>query len=121
MAERVELRVGARDVWWALAVAWRGVQSDVWALGCVLYELTTLNHAFDASNMCALVLAILRGKYPPIDVRYSPELRRLVSKMLQAQVCVCVFCAHGCAFACSCVCGGVAACARGRVHSRFRI
>ncbi len=61
-------------------------QSDVWALGCVLYELTTLNHAFDASNMCALVLAILRGKYPPIDTRYSADLRRLVSRMLQSDV-----------------------------------
>ncbi len=61
-------------------------KSDVWALGCVLYELATLNHAFDATNMCALVLAILRGKYPPIDTRYSAELRDLVTQMLQADV-----------------------------------
>ena len=29
-------------------------KSDVWALGCVLYELTTLNHAFDANSLNGL-------------------------------------------------------------------
>ena len=60
-------------------------QSDVWALGCVLYELTTLNHAFDGANMCALVLKILRGTYPPIPGEYSQELRSLIDSMLQAK------------------------------------
>jgi serine/threonine protein kinase len=64
----------------------RHSQSDVWALGCVLYELTTLNHAFDGGNMCALVLKILRGKYPPIDERYSAELRDMVANMLNPNV-----------------------------------
>jgi len=27
-------------------------KSDIWALGCVLYELTTLHHAFDG-QVCA--------------------------------------------------------------------
>ena len=26
-------------------------KADMWALGCVLYELTTLRHAFDANDM----------------------------------------------------------------------
>ena len=26
-------------------------ESDVWALGCVIYELCTTRHAFDATNM----------------------------------------------------------------------
>jgi hypothetical protein len=30
--------------------------------GCVLYELATLRHAFDAGNMHALVLKIMRGE-----------------------------------------------------------
>jgi serine/threonine protein kinase len=82
-------------------------QSDVWALGCVLYELTTLKHAFDGGNMCALILKILRGKYPPIDDRYSKELRALVAQMLKPEVllylCVSV---HVCVCVCVCV-GGV--------------
>jgi hypothetical protein len=58
-------------------------KSDIWSLGCVLYELATLRHAFDAGNMCALVLAILRGRYPPLPATYTPPLRALVDSMLQ--------------------------------------
>ena len=38
-----------------------GVKSDVWALGCVLYETATLKHAFDGRSLPALVLRILKG------------------------------------------------------------
>ena len=34
--------------------------SDVWALGCLLYEMLTLKHAFEGSNMRGLVVKILR-------------------------------------------------------------
>lgn len=37
-----------------------GPKSDVWALGCVLYELCTLRHAFDGGSLPALVIKILR-------------------------------------------------------------
>lgn len=57
-------------------------RSDVWSLGCVLYELMTLKHAFDANSMHALVLKIMRGKPPPISSVYSSELRKLVGEML---------------------------------------
>ena len=42
-------------------------KSDVWALGCILYELTTLRHAFDAKTLRLLINKILRGIYPPVD------------------------------------------------------
>jgi NIMA (never in mitosis gene a)-related kinase len=57
-------------------------KSDIWALGCILYELTTLNHAFDATSMKALVQKILRGVYPPIHASYSKELKDLIAAML---------------------------------------
>jgi NIMA (never in mitosis gene a)-related kinase 1/4/5 len=34
-------------------------KSDVWALGCVLYELCTLKHAFSADNLLGLVYKIV--------------------------------------------------------------
>ncbi|RNF07943.1 putative serine/threonine-protein kinase [Trypanosoma conorhini] len=58
-------------------------KSDIWALGCILYELTTLTHAFDGNNMKALVQKILKGVYPPIHSSYSPNLSKLISAMLQ--------------------------------------
>ncbi len=37
-------------------------QSDIWALGCCVYEMTTLEHAFNAKDMNSLVLKIIRGQ-----------------------------------------------------------
>lgn len=33
--------------------------SDVWALGCILYELCTLKHAFQSENLLGLVFKIV--------------------------------------------------------------
>jgi serine/threonine protein kinase len=65
------------------AVVQYSFKSDIWSLGCVLYELTTLKHAFAANNIGALVLKIIRGKYPPIPAHYSGALRDLVAQTLQ--------------------------------------
>ncbi|KAG7266435.1 hypothetical protein CRUP_030658 [Coryphaenoides rupestris] len=57
-------------------------KSDIWALGCVLYELASLKRAFEAANLPALVLKIMSGTFAPLSERYSPELRQLVLNML---------------------------------------
>ncbi|XP_052793633.1 serine/threonine-protein kinase Nek1-like isoform X2 [Mya arenaria] len=58
-------------------------KSDIWSLGCVLYELATLKHAFEAGNMKNLVLKIIRGSYPPLSPKYSYDLRNLVSALFK--------------------------------------
>ncbi|KAK7097527.1 hypothetical protein V1264_004489 [Littorina saxatilis] len=58
-------------------------KSDIWSLGCVLYELTTLKHAFEAGNMKNLVLKIIRGSYPPIPPQFSYDLRGLVAQLFK--------------------------------------
>nr|XP_022325749.1 serine/threonine-protein kinase Nek1-like isoform X1 [Crassostrea virginica] len=58
-------------------------KSDIWSLGCVLYEMATLKHAFEAGNMKNLVLKIIRGSYPPISPKYSYDLRGLIAQLFK--------------------------------------
>ncbi|XP_061681643.1 serine/threonine-protein kinase Nek1 isoform X4 [Syngnathoides biaculeatus] len=58
-------------------------KSDVWALGCVLYEMCTLKHAFEAGNMKNLVLKIIRGSYHPVSLHYSQELHSLLAQLFK--------------------------------------
>ncbi|KAL6036298.1 hypothetical protein STEG23_024034, partial [Scotinomys teguina] len=58
-------------------------KSDIWALGCVLYELCTLKHAFEAGNMKNLVLKIISGSFPPVSLHYSYDLRNLLSQLFK--------------------------------------
>lgn len=37
-------------------------KSDMWALGCVIYQLCTQRHPFEANNQAALLLKIIRGR-----------------------------------------------------------
>ncbi|XP_019401378.1 PREDICTED: serine/threonine-protein kinase Nek8 [Crocodylus porosus] len=57
-------------------------KSDIWALGCVLYELASLKRAFEAANLPALVLKIMSGTFAPVSDQYSPDLRQLILSML---------------------------------------
>ncbi|TFK04972.1 peroxisomal trans-2-enoyl-CoA reductase-like [Platysternon megacephalum] len=57
-------------------------KSDVWALGCCVYEMATLKHAFNAKDMNSLVYRIIEGKLPPMPKDYSPQLAELISTML---------------------------------------
>ncbi|KAM5234752.1 serine/threonine-protein kinase Nek1 isoform 8-T9 [Hipposideros larvatus] len=61
----------------------RVLNSDIWALGCVLYEMCTLKHAFEAGNMKNLVLKIISGSCPPVSLHYSYDLRNLLSQLFK--------------------------------------
>lgn len=58
------------------------LKSDIWAEGCLLYELCTLSHPFGADNLLSLVYKIVKEEYDPIPACYSQELQNLVTTML---------------------------------------
>lgn len=56
--------------------------SDVWALGCVLYELCALKVPFEAQDLPQLVDKIVRSPVPRIPSTYSRELAEIVCELL---------------------------------------
>ncbi|XP_063957945.1 serine/threonine-protein kinase Nek9-like isoform X1 [Lytechinus pictus] len=57
-------------------------KSDIWAIGCVLYELLTLRRVFEASNQLKVVWGIVQKEHEDIDERYSKEMHSLVTQLL---------------------------------------
>eukprot|EP00927_Polykrikos_kofoidii_P049593 TRINITY_DN43636_c0_g1_i1.p1 TRINITY_DN43636_c0_g1~~TRINITY_DN43636_c0_g1_i1.p1 ORF type:complete len:912 (+),score=120.91 TRINITY_DN43636_c0_g1_i1:95-2830(+) len=57
-------------------------KSDVWSVGCVIYELCVLKHAFSAGNLLGLVNKIVNEKLDPIPPVYSAGLNSLIQRML---------------------------------------
>ena len=61
-------------------------KSDVWSLGCVIYEMTTLRPPFQANSMEDLFKKIMRGIYPRISSKYSEDLSDVLKLMIQVEV-----------------------------------
>lgn len=62
-----------------------GEPADVWALGCVLYELCVARRPFEAQNPAALILRIVGDAPRPLPRSVAPELRRLALSCLAKQ------------------------------------
>jgi NIMA (never in mitosis gene a)-related kinase 1/4/5 len=57
-------------------------KSDIWSLGCVLYEIVSFKPPFRAETMEGLFKKILAGKYPRIPPVYSDDLAKVIRSML---------------------------------------
>lgn len=75
-------------------------RSDMWALGCCLYEMCALRKAFDADNLPALIHKIInvspphffgipnhflahQSEYEPLKGPYSQDVRLLIRELLR--------------------------------------
>lgn len=61
-------------------------RSDLWALGCVLFEMTTGKRAFDGGSQASLIAAIMERQPPllsSVQPVTPPQLERVVARCLQ--------------------------------------
>ncbi|BFZ01979.1 hypothetical protein BsWGS_05018 [Bradybaena similaris] len=58
-------------------------KSDIWALGCVLYEMLTLEKTFQATNPLKLAMQIVKTDHTDVGMCYSCAMHSLVDQMLR--------------------------------------
>jgi len=73
--------------YYASPEVWRDMpydaKSDMWSIGCVLYEMVALRPPFRAEDMEGLYRKVLRGQYPRIPPHYSHDLSEVIGVLLQ--------------------------------------
>lgn len=60
-------------------------KSDIWSVGCVIYEICALEPAFKSKDMKELFAKVVKGRYADIPGVYSADLANVIKAMLQVK------------------------------------
>jgi NIMA (never in mitosis gene a)-related kinase len=56
--------------------------SDIWAMGCILYEMCALRVPFDGHDLKSLIQRITKAPMPELPAAYSKGLQSVLNKLL---------------------------------------
>ena len=59
------------------------IKSDMWSLGCVIYEASSLKPPFRAEDMEGLYRKVIKGDFSPIPRSFSSDLHSIITSLLQ--------------------------------------
>ncbi|KAM3145271.1 hypothetical protein pb186bvf_002599 [Paramecium bursaria] len=83
--------------YYASPEVWRNqaynTQSDIWSLGCVIYEMAALKLPFKGQDLNSLCAKVQRGLFEALPNRYSRDLQTIITQMLQVQPALRLTCA----------------------------
>lgn len=83
------LRTQTGTPYYACPEVWKDMpydhRSDIWSLGCVLYEMITLQPPFRATTMKGLYTKVISGKYDPIPSHLTSDLKNMIKSLLQVK------------------------------------
>ncbi|XP_049376009.1 serine/threonine-protein kinase Nek6-like isoform X2 [Solanum verrucosum] len=60
-----------------------GYKSDIWSLGCCMFEIAAHQPPFRAADKTGLINKINRGLFSPLPIIYSSTLKQIIKSMLR--------------------------------------